>query len=1054
MILGVLSLAAKNLRTMKTIYILFFTLFSFVLFAQPPVETQIFSENIGDPGDTTIIANLYNGFQNEPPLSISGFAQVQSIQPSSDYPGASGAGNIFFDTVGVRFFRIANINTQNYVFLELSFGIYKSTVDSDGSELVLEYSQDGINFLPLNVPDLPTGVGTDTWHSVIVNLPIFAQNQENLVLNWRRITPATDSTIYRIDDISLIGDYYIPVISPSVTSLSLPPVAVGEYDSIEYSVSAIYLIQGVEIVSENPSFEIFDPVDSIWATELTLPKQGQGLAGQPVTVLVRHRPLDAIGDETGILRHSTFGAQDTIVEIFGTAIATEPLVVTTVFTATANASGLIHLQWDPGDGNRRLILAKQGSAVDTIPIDGVPPPATSENFSIAPEINGNKFVFDGDSSLIQATIFGLSPATTYHFAIFEYNVGTGNSQNYLTDTFAVALAETPFSPPGLQITDASTAYLINFQETVPGVLNGPYTGAGLSPTATPGRLNTSAWRVSINPGPGGSTQYNSPATSNPLFGRGPSTGGSATNGIYAFQTGGDNIALGVKPFVQLNSNVFSTPPGGFFELRSRNKTDQPVEEAYVSFVYYVYNSSSFSTSFKFSYSVDGFNFTPLPEFDFVTPTTLDNPVVWKKHVYSVKISGLSIPLDGFLYIRWAGEDAGGSGTTRDGFAIDDISIAMDPDANFEGGIFSGTVHSGRLAANIRLNGASNIVDSLILQDDAVLSTGVHNLSLGANVTINENDGYIKGNLLVSRVIVSNVPQTFGGIGLSITTAVAAGLTNVKRVTGVFEGSGDNLSIARWFEIVPTNNVNLNATMAFTFKDFESPNFTPMQSNFRLFRRAIGSYDPWVVMAPGTLSGTTYTVSGIANFNAEITGGDINNVPLPLDWLSFDVSHDKGFNLIKWVTANEVNTSAFEIEKSYDGKDFVSIANELARGGNHIETYQYTDKHDRSGLIYYRIKQIDWDQKFAYSPLRSVRADINQKMRVYPTLVSDYTSVFSDKEMEVQVSIVNAQGSIVKQYDLMLSAGDQNISVNELVPGVYWIKIDNKDISESFRIVKQ
>ncbi|MBK7429108.1 MAG: T9SS type A sorting domain-containing protein [Saprospiraceae bacterium] len=1037
---------------MKTIYIVFFTLFSFALFAQPPVETQIFSENIGAPGDTTILVNFYNGFQNEPPLIISGFAQVESSQASSGYPGASGDGNVFFDSVGIKFLRIANINTQNYIFLELSFGIYKSTVDSDGSELVLEYSQDGINFLPLNVPALPTGDGTDTWHHVTVNLPFFAQNLENLVLNWRRITPATDSTLYRLDDISLIGDYYIPVISPSDDSLSLPPVALGEYDSIEYSVSATYLIQDVEIISENPSFEIYDPVDSVWGSSLTLLKDSLSPMDS-VTVLVRHRPLEAVGDETGVFRHSTFGGQDTIVEVFGTAITTEPLIVTPAFSATANASGLIHLQWAPGDGGRRVIIARQGSAVNFVPTDGVPPLSANEDFSLAPEINGNKFVFDTDSTFIQATIYGLNPATTYHFAIFEYNVGTGNSQNYLTDSSAVAQALTPFSPPGLQVTEPSTAYLINFQETVPGVLNGAYNGSGLSPANVPGRLNTSAWRVSLNPGPNGSTQYNSPATSNPNFGKGPSTGGSATNGIYAFQTEEGNIALGVKPFVQNNNNVFSTSPGGFFELRSQNKTNQAVEEAYVSFVYYVYNNGNLSTDFKLSYSVNGNIFTDLTDFDFETPAALDNPVGWKKHVYSVKISGLSIPLDGFLYIRWTGEDTGGVGT-RDAFAIDDISIAMDPDANFEGGVFSGTVHSGILAANIRLNGASNIVDSLILQDSAVLFTGVHNLTLGANVTINEDDGYIKGNLLVSRVIVANVAQTFGGIGLSITTPVAAGLTNVKRVTGVFEGSGDNLSIARWFEIVPTNNVNLNATMAFTFKDFESPNFTPTQANFRLFRRAIGSYDPWVAMAVGTLSGTTYTVSGIANFNAEITGGDIFNAPLPLDWLSFDVIHDKGFNLIKWVTANEVNTSAFEIEKSYDGKNFVSIATEQARGGNLTETYQYTDKHDRSGLIYYRIKQIDWDQKYSYSPLRSVRADIDQKMRVYPTAVSEYTTVYSDREMEAQVSIVNAQGAIVKKFELLISKGDQVISVNDLVSGVYWIKIENNEINESFRIVKQ
>src|SRR5690606_6814944 len=139
----------------------------------------------------------------------------------------------------------------------------------------VEYSiNGGSNFLPLLMPTLPTGPETDTWHPVTVNLPFSAQNLENLVLQFRRISPVVDSTLYRIDDIVLIGDYFIPVISPTEDSLSLPPVAVGDSDSIEYMVSATFLIQDVEVVSENPSFEIYDPVADEWGLSLTLLKEG------------------------------------------------------------------------------------------------------------------------------------------------------------------------------------------------------------------------------------------------------------------------------------------------------------------------------------------------------------------------------------------------------------------------------------------------------------------------------------------------------------------------------------------------------------------------------------------------------------------------------------------------------------------------------------------------------------------------------------------------------------------------------------------------------------
>src|SRR5690606_37149563 len=165
------------------------------------------------------------------------------------------------------------------------------------------------------------------------------------------------------------------------------------------TISATFLIQDVEVISENPSFEIYDPVADEWGLSLTLLRDGQGLEGQPVTVLIRHKPLDAIGDETGIFRHSTFGGQDTIVQVFGTAIAAEPLVVTPIFTATPNASGSIFLQWAPGDGNRRLIIARQTLPIEWQPTDGVPPLPANEDFGMASDVDGHKIVFDTDSSV-------------------------------------------------------------------------------------------------------------------------------------------------------------------------------------------------------------------------------------------------------------------------------------------------------------------------------------------------------------------------------------------------------------------------------------------------------------------------------------------------------------------------------------------------------------------------------------------------------------------------------------------------------------------------------
>ena len=55
----------------------------------------------------------------------------------------------------------------------------------------------------------------------------------------------------------------------------------------------------------------------------------------------------------------------------------------------------------------------------------------NSDFSLATDKgSGNKVVYDGTGGTV--TVTGLTQSTTYHFAVYEYNVGTNNSHNYNT----------------------------------------------------------------------------------------------------------------------------------------------------------------------------------------------------------------------------------------------------------------------------------------------------------------------------------------------------------------------------------------------------------------------------------------------------------------------------------------------------------------------------------------------------------------------------------------------------------------------------------------------
>lgn len=105
---------------------------------------------------------------------------------------------------------------------------------------------------------------------------------------------------------------------------------------------------------------------------------------------------------------------------------TYPFTQATTFSATPSTNS-IDLSWTRGDGNEVLVVARETSAVDTDPADGMNYTANA-TFSSGNEIGtGNFAVYEGTGTSVNVT--GLSSGITYHFAIYEF---TNTDYCYLT----------------------------------------------------------------------------------------------------------------------------------------------------------------------------------------------------------------------------------------------------------------------------------------------------------------------------------------------------------------------------------------------------------------------------------------------------------------------------------------------------------------------------------------------------------------------------------------------------------------------------------------------
>jgi Concanavalin A-like lectin/glucanases superfamily len=114
---------------------------------------------------------------------------------------------------------------------------------------------------------------------------------------------------------------------------------------------------------------------------------------------------------------------------------------------------------------------------------------------------------------------------------------------------------------------------------------------------------------------------------------------------------------------------------------------------------------------------------------------------------------------------------------------------------------------------------------------------------------------------------------------------------------------------------------------------------------------------------------------LANF--ALTGSTSNFVssiviPLPVNFSAFTATKSGTQALLQWQTAQEENSHDFNIQRSTDGVNYVSIGDVPAAGNSSTPTnYTFTDVAPANGMNYYRLKETDLNSYSMYSPIRTL-----------------------------------------------------------------------------------
>jgi len=128
------------------------------------------------------------------------------------------------------------------------------------------------------------------------------------------------------------------------------------------------------------------------------------------------------------------------IKLFGSnPFASEPTVSATSLDFSSIGNVSMTASWSPGNGQKRIVLAKAGGSVDAVPADGSTYSANAAFGQGAQIGSGNFVVYSGSGTSVPVT--SLSQNTTYHFSVFEYN-GSGSTSNYLTSSSLTGLMTT------------------------------------------------------------------------------------------------------------------------------------------------------------------------------------------------------------------------------------------------------------------------------------------------------------------------------------------------------------------------------------------------------------------------------------------------------------------------------------------------------------------------------------------------------------------------------------------------------------------------------------
>lgn len=206
-----------------------------------------------------------------------------------------------------------------------------------------------------------------------------------------------------------------------------------------------------------------------------------------------------------------------------------------------------------------------------------------------------------------------------------------------------------------------------------------------------------------------------------------------------------------------------------------------------------------------------------------------------------------------------------------------------------------------------------------------------------------------------------------------------------------------------------------------------------------------------VTATGLTVGQTYRlmVDGNAGSICDFTVSNwtaTGIIALGVTFKDFSAIGSEDGNIIKWETSTEVNNDYFILQRSVDGIEFDAIATIEGQGTKFSPTsYQFMDDLRSNQILYYRLKQVDFNGTNSWSEVLSIHRTHFEKIIVFPNPVQSLLTISLNHKENLQVKIETVEGVLVSEHE-MNGSGEESLSIptDQLRSGIYYIKVEGQE----------